>query len=223
MKSSKRIKQNREEQPLANSAVADLFFLSEDAPRARIRMLIDFDDPRAVAMPWHKNYEEKVDRPCLEQFDLECDDCASSNKKTRNNEDVYAWPLWDYEASKARILVGRENSFTIVGKLFEYYEERGTIIGRDFIVKEVPDEKNPKFTKYALIPEDPSKFQFEGEAYIPDADTIQKTLVLARDPELAEELGISMEERLGAFAERLAGNYAQCVQTLEGRGPESEE
>lgn len=180
----------------------DLLFLGENTPQARIRMLIDFDDSRAVAMPWHKNYEEKVDRPCREQFGLQCDDCASSNKKTRNNEDVFAWPVWDYEAQRVRILVGRQNNFTIVGKLFEYYEERGTILGRDFIVKRVPDEKNKQFTKYALVPEDPSPFRFEEQASIPGSDTIMKTIILARDPELAEALGISTEERLGTFLER---------------------
>lgn len=190
------------QQPLANSAIVDLFFLEENTPYARIRMLIDFDDPRAVALPWHKNYEGKVDRPCYEQFDLECKDCASSNKKTRNNEDVYAWPLWDYETQRVRLLVGRENNFTIVGKLFEFYEKRGTILGRDFIVKKVADKKNPKFTKYALIPEDLSTFQFESEAYIPGTDTTMKTIILARDPELTEALGIAMEERLGAILER---------------------
>ncbi len=202
MKPSKRIKQNRDERPVTNSAVVDLFFLGENTPRARVRMLIDFDDPRAVALPWHKNSDQKIDRPCYEQFNLECDDCASSNKKTRNNEDVYAWPLWDYEAGRTRLLVGRENSFTIVGKVFEFYEERGSIVGRDFIVKKVADEKNPKFTKYALIPEDHSTFQFESEAYTPDIDITMKTIILARDPELAEALGISTEERLGAFLER---------------------
>ncbi len=204
MKISDRIKELQKERPQGNSAVADLFFLTEETPRARIRFLFDFDDPRALAMPWHKNYEEKIDRPCLEQFDMECDDCASTNKKTRNNEDVFAWAVWDYEAQRVRILVGRQNSFTLVGKLFEYYEERGSIVGRDFIAKRVPDEKNSQFTKYALIAEDPSAFQFEHEVYTPDMDTIQKTVILARDAELAEALGIKPEERLGAIVEAMA-------------------
>lgn len=57
-----------------------------------------------------------------------------------------------------------------------------------------------------LVPEDPSMFQFESEAHIPGADTTMKTIILACDPELAEELGISMEERLSAFLEHKPEN-----------------
>jgi hypothetical protein len=63
-----------------------------------------------------------------------------------------------------------------------------------------------QFHKYQLIPEDPSEFKFTDEAYVPDADAIKKTLILVKDPDLAQELGIPMEERQGAFLERESEN-----------------
>lgn len=177
--------------------------------RLRIRFLVDFEE--GYALHWHKNFNDKsyaqegapfersVDMPCWKEYGLDCPYCASEDKKTRNRARLYIWPVWDYEANEVKLLAYRNNPKTLTGKAVSYFEEKGTIVGRDFIAKKVSATKGAIDTDYDLLPEDPSAFQFEKKIKIPTAAQVKAALALAKDPELAEAKGYGEDDGFMKF------------------------
>jgi len=164
------------------------FRANKETGKSRVRFLTDFDG--GIVMKWHKSKNKEygeygISTPCWkdEHFDFEtCEYCDSTDRQTRNNTFLYIWPVWDYEENMVRLVTGKNNPKTLAGKLFDLYEEAGSLVGRDFTIK-------LNGMDYSITPSlKETPFQFEGKVKAPKEEAIIRSLVLARGPELAKAM-----------------------------------
>lgn len=207
-----KFRQEREEQKTNDTGGIQLWLAQfrpqKETGKSRIRFLVEFTD--GFTLKWHKSKNKEfgewgLDAPCWqdEHFEFDaCPYCESDDKATRRNSDLYVWPVWDYETDCVRLYVGKNNPKTLAGKLFDIYEEDGTILGHDFTVK----LDGMDYTVLAARKDTP--FQFEGKIKVPSEDKLVKSLVLAKDRDLAKEMGYKPEDSIIKPKEQPGGSRA---------------
>lgn len=187
--------------------MADLFYVQQSS---RIRFLVDFQD--GIGIQWHKDFNNSVDHPCYKQFGKECVFCQSDERKTSKKTPVYMWPIYDYDRAKVQIFYGKDWHTTPVGLIKNYWKRKQSILGRDFYITKSGEKLS---TTYEVVPEDPSDFEYspdynfsEGPVIERLQEVMKRTLVMAKDPDLAEMLGYTEKDKLSSFLQSLAGSNA---------------
>lgn len=160
----------------------EIFYVAPDGKR-RIRFLVEFED--AVVVKMHSHWERKINAICLEHYGKDCPYCEDTDEGLKEIE-MYAWPVFDYDSNAVRILIDKVFGVTPVPSLMEYYEEKGTVMDRDYTIK-----KNGKGqgSSYTVMPGDISKFRNKkakvwnekqimkilAEAYKPNEEDLEET------------------------------------------------
>lgn len=152
----------------------EIFYVAPDGKR-RIRFLTEFED--AVVVKMHSHWDRKVNAVCLEHYGKDCPYCADTDDAMKEIE-MYAWPVFDYEANATKILIDKVFGATPVPSFMEFYEEKETIMDRDYTVK-----KNGKGqgSSYTVMPGEISKFR-NKKAKVWNEKQIMKILAEAFKP-----------------------------------------
>lgn len=127
------------------------FLFFKEGVKVRVRFLTDMED--GMEIPFHDSYALGVNVPCQEMFGRECSYCENEDLRTRN---MYAWSVYDYESKEVKILMAASNNCSPVPTLVALYEDYGTLLDRDYVIKQVGSQQNKSFS---VIPQDKSKFR----------------------------------------------------------------
>jgi hypothetical protein len=119
--------------------------------KIRIRFLHDLDD--GMKIMFHDSFEKGINVPCQELFGRDCPYC---NREDLRHRDLFAWSVWDYDASDVKILLFAVNSYSPIPALVAMYETYGTLTDRDYVIT-----KNGKGTSssFSVVPMDKTKFK----------------------------------------------------------------
>lgn len=145
------------------------FFVKKGEKR-RLRFLADFNDAEVVT--FHNNWEKRIEKPCLKHYDKKCPLCKDDSMKTY---EMYAWPVWDYDANKVKIFLYKCTAFSPIPSIISIFEDYDSIMGRDIIIKRINLGDNTRYEANAL---DKSKFKFKKnvKGEIPDEEEFFKLL-----------------------------------------------
>lgn len=127
------------------------FLYFREGEKVRVRFLTDMEDGTEVL--WHDSYKENINVPCQERFGRECRYCDNSDLRTRN---MYIWSVYDYESKEVKLLMAAVNQCSPIPALVAMYEEYGTLLDRDFVIKQIGSGQGKSFS---VIPQDKSKFR----------------------------------------------------------------
>ena len=127
------------------------FLYFREGEKVRVRFLTDMEDGTEVL--WHDSYKENINVPCQERFGRECRYCNNSDLRTRN---MYIWSVYDYESKEVKLLMAAVNQCSPIPALVAMYEEYGTLLDRDFVIKQIGSGQGKSFS---VIPQDKSKFR----------------------------------------------------------------
>ena len=175
-----------------------IFFKISDGEKKRVRFLTELTDATMITM--HDKYSEGVNFPCPKYFGKKCPICGDTEYRTR---DKFVLALYDYEAKEIKIMMEAANDMTPVPHLINFYEEYGTILDRDFIIKRKGKQLS---TSYTLIPG--AEGRFKGA---------KKFKALTED-EIFEKL----EEKYGAKITEFLKNYGNDDDDFEDDDYEEE-
>jgi len=142
----------------ASSNFNDVFYVGEDEKK-RVRFIDDFED--AIQIRWHDKYEDEIDTPCLEYYNLPCPYCESNDSDLRTR-DQFAWTIYNYDQEAKQIFLFAANNYTPVSDLVGLYESYGTLLDRDYTISRTGTGFD---TNYQVIPMDKSKFKVDAEKY----------------------------------------------------------
>lgn len=132
------------------------FLYFKEGTKIRVRFLTDFED--GLKIPFHDSFELNVSVPCQELFGRECEYCENESLRTRN---LFAWSVYDVEAKETKILMQAVNQCTAVGALATLYETYGTLLDRDYVIKQTGSGTGKSFS---VVPLDKSKFKSNVKA-----------------------------------------------------------
>lgn len=124
------LKKIKEEIKNNSTNKSKVLFFKEDT-EYRVRFLRDFEDGLEVL--WHNDYEEKIDVPCREMLGRDCFYCDSETKRLSH----YCWPVFEYESGEVKILKFPVNRCTPISAITAMYEEYGTLLDRDYKIKQL--------------------------------------------------------------------------------------
>ena len=127
------------------------FFYVKDGTKKRIRFLQDMND--GFDIPFHDSYELNINVPCQEVFGRDCPYCDEEELRTRS---LYAWSVWDYDASEVKIFMYAMNNCTPLASIAAMYETYGTLLDNDFVISRTGKQQN---TQYTVIPMEKQKFR----------------------------------------------------------------
>lgn len=130
------------------------FILFKEGVKHRVRFLTDLEDGTEIV--FHDNFNLKVSVPCQEMFGRECRYCENEDIRTRNQ---YMWSVYDYEAKKVRIIKEAVNNCSPVPALVSFYETYGTLLDRDYEIKQIGSGTNKTFS---VVPLDKKRFRNES-------------------------------------------------------------
>ena len=133
----------------AGSNKGKFVYFKEDV-KHRIRFLTEFDEGMEIA--FHDSYEEKIMTPCFETFGEDCPYCNKEGLRTRSQ---FLWSVWDYDANEVKVLMAPVNNCSPVPGLMGFYDEYGTILDRDYVLKKTGKGTN---SSYTIVPGDKAPF-----------------------------------------------------------------
>ena len=114
---------------------------------------MEFDEGMKIV--WHNSYEGGVDTPCLEYYNMDCPHCAVTKEDGMRTREYYAWTVYDYDKQKQRILMyAVSDAYTPIMAILAIYDEFGTVLDRDLIIKRTGKKLN---TNYTVINGDKSR------------------------------------------------------------------
>lgn len=178
-----RMQQNIKSNGAARAAV---FYVKSDQ-RKRIRFLTDFEG--GMEIKWHVKFSkgspaEGWDTPCRERYDEPCEYChiTKDMDKEARTQLRYAWPIWDYETGTVKIFLFHGGQIASpVPQLMDYFVAKKSILGRDF---DINKEGSGLDTRYGLVADDPSEFEFAAKAQVLTHDQMLKLLGEGAKPPL---------------------------------------
>lgn len=132
------------------------FLYFKEGVKVRVRFLTDLED--GMEIPFHDSYALGINVPCQEMFGRECSYCENEDLRTRN---MYAWSVYDYESKEVKILMAASNNCSPVPTLVALYEDYGTLLDRDLVIKQNGSQQNKSFS---IIPQDKEKFRGNKKA-----------------------------------------------------------
>lgn len=127
------------------------FLYFREGEKVRVRFLTDLEDGTEVL--WHDSYKEKINVPCQETFGRECKYCDEEDLRTRK---MYIWSVYDYGSKEVKLLMAAVNQCSPVPALVAEYEERGSLLDRDYIIKQIGSGQGKSFS---VIGMDKKKFR----------------------------------------------------------------
>lgn len=128
-------------------------FYTRDGDMKQIRFLQDLDD--GYTIKYHEKYENgnMTVTPCLEEFDMDCPYCNDASFK---DVTMYVWSIWDYDAEEVKLFMYKYTSKTPLPHIFEHFKINGTLIDRDYVIKQIGERTNKSFM---IMAQQPSKFR----------------------------------------------------------------
>lgn len=127
------------------------FLYFKENTRVRVRFLTDMEE--GMEIDFHDSYALGINVPCQENFGRECKYCDMEDLRTRKQ---YAWSVYDYEAKDVKILMMPVNQCSPVAALASLYDSYGTLLDRDYEIKQVGSGQGKTFS---VVPMDKSKFR----------------------------------------------------------------
>ena len=127
------------------------FLYFREGEKVRVRFLTDLEDGTEVL--WHDSYKKKINVPCQETFGRECKYCDEEDLRTRK---MYIWSVYDYGSREVKLLMAAVNQCSPVPALVAEYEERGSLLDRDYIIKQIGSGQGKSFS---VIGMDKEKFR----------------------------------------------------------------
>lgn len=123
----------------------------KEGTKIRVRFLTDFED--GVSIPFHDSFQLGINVPCQELFGRDCEYCENEDLRTRNQ---YAWSVYDYDAKEVKILMQPVNQCSPVSALAALYESYGTLLDRDYEIKQIGNGQGKTFS---VIPLEKMRFR----------------------------------------------------------------
>lgn len=127
------------------------FLYFKSGSKIRVRFLVDLDS--GFKIPFHDSFQLGINVPCQTLFDRECRHCDDEELRHR---DVYAWPVYDYDANEVKILMAAVNNSSPVPQLIGFYDSYGTVIDRDYVITR---NGSGTSTNYSVVPMDKVAFR----------------------------------------------------------------
>ena len=128
----------------------EVLYFAPDSKR-RIRFLEELDSGKEFV--FHSNYTRGINALCAETYGKGCELCNDDDLTTVTN---YAFSVYDYDSSSVRILLFKATGITPIPAFIEFFENYGTIMDRDYIVKKVGKGTGGSFV---VTPGDKEKFK----------------------------------------------------------------
>lgn len=119
--------------------------------KVRIRFLSDVED--GIKVEFHDSFALGINVPCQEIYGRDCMYCGDEELRTR---DMYAWPVYDYDANEVKIMLAAVNNCSPVPALVGMYESYGTLMDRDYVITRSGSGTN---TTYSVVPMDKAVFK----------------------------------------------------------------
>lgn len=154
------------------------FLYFREGEKIRVRFLTDLED--GVEVVWHDSYKQGINVPCQESFGRECKYCDDDDLRTRN---MYIWSVYDYDSKEVKLLMAAVNQCSPVGALVALYEEYGTLLDRDYVIKQVGSGQSKSFS---VIPQDKAKFRNAKAKPLSDSAILKHVDKAYPDPEADE-------------------------------------
>lgn len=170
------LKEIKEEIKKSSAVKGDIIFFKEDS-KYRVRFLNDFED--GVKIPFHKNFKRKIEVPCQTLYNRECEYCEDEELTLKNS---VAWSVYEYESGKRMLILVPINRCSPVQVLAEAYQKYGTLVDRDYEIKQIGSGTNKTF---AIFPGE--KRPFKNKSVHPLSESaILKMVDKAYPPEFNE-------------------------------------
>lgn len=128
----------------------DRFIFIKEDEKVRVRFLEELDEGHEY---WfHDSFENGVPLTiCRKHFGEKCPLCNKEGITTRKQ---YLWSVYNYDSNNVDLLMFKVSRVSPVQTLVEYYEEFGTILGRDYTIKRTGKQLD---TRYTVTPLDKSE------------------------------------------------------------------
>lgn len=136
------IKRMKEEIKNSSASKSKILFFKEGT-RYRIRFLDDFEE--GYEIPWHSQWESRLDCPCQEIYGRECPYCDDESISLRTR---YAWSVYDCESKEIKILLIYGNRCSPAQVLAEAYEKYGTLKDREYEIKQLGSGTSKTFSLF---------------------------------------------------------------------------
>lgn len=184
----------------AGGSKGKILYVKKDSKR-RVRFLWELD--RGLELPFHDSFVKSVNSLCLEKLGKNCPYCDSKELRHRN---LFAWPVWDYDAKEIKIFLYPVNNCSPLPNLISFYETYKTILDRDYVIERKGEGTS---TTYPVIPMDKSKFR-NNKLKVPTEKAIIKVVSKAFPVDESVELDdfeVVEKEDLGDISDMEDGGF----------------
>lgn len=169
----------KEEIKKSSSSKSGIIFFKEDS-KYRVRFLNDLED--GVKIPFHKNFKRKIEVPCQKMYGRECEYCEDEELALKP---MVAWSVYEYESGNRMLILVPINRCSPVQVLAEAYQKYGTLLDRDYEIKQIGSGTNKTF---AIFPGE--KRDFKNKKVKPMSESaILKMIDKAYPPEFNDMSG----------------------------------
>ena len=141
---------------LENTGTGGKIFFTSAGDKKKIRFLIDFED--AIVIDFHSSkygVDNRFCHPCLKYYGKKCPHCGD---KEANHDSYYAYLVYDYKSSDVKLFIYKANKCSPIPSLMALYEEYGTIVDRDYTIKQTGEQTSKSFD---FLGADKKKFKVE--------------------------------------------------------------
>lgn len=128
----------------------EVLYFAPDSKK-RIRFLQELDQGSEYI--FHSNYNRGINSLCAESYGKACELCSDEEVSTVTN---FAFSVFDYDTSSVKILLFKATGISPIPAFIEYFDNYGTIMDRDYIVKKVGKGVGGSFV---VTPCDKEKFK----------------------------------------------------------------
>lgn len=161
------------------------FLFFKDGTKKRVRFLTDMED--GMSITFHDSYSLGINVPCQEEFKRDCPYCENEELRTRP---MFIWSVYDYEDKEVKLLMFPVNNFSPIPALTSMYEAYGTLLDRDYEIKQTGAQQNKSFS---VVPLDKNKFMNRKVKPLSDSE-ILKIVDKAYPADNNEDFGDDEEE-----------------------------
>ena len=161
------------------------FLFFKDGTKKRVRFLTDMED--GMSITFHDSYSLGINVPCQEEFKRDCPYCENEELRTRP---MFIWSVYDYEDKEVKLLMFPVNNFSPIPSLTSLYEAYGTLLDRDYEIKQTGSQQNKSFS---VVPLDKNKFMNRKVKPLSDSE-ILKIVDKAYPADNNEDFGDDEEE-----------------------------
>lgn len=117
----------------AGNSKRTVIYFSADSKR-RVRFLTDLD--KAEEYVFHSNFQKGIETLCQEHVGKPCPFC-NIEEEGFSTYTKYVLSIYDYDSGEVKVMAVKATGITPIPSLIEYYEQYGTLLDRDYIIKKV--------------------------------------------------------------------------------------